>query len=338
MQTEPEISRDRNLFLMYQPKYFSRHMLAVADAVRPDTILYIEPFDAPHDEVAARQIRLTDFPTDQFKNSRVFLFDYFSRPVSKIAQILYAQGAEIIFVQHGSISHLEVEIQTGAKRIFWKRFWHRMSIMAQIARLAWRTGQLCLLRSNQRKVDTRLLQSAFVFIAEDAAFFEDLGEGCVICQSADAKKFQFDLQAGTTFISQPLIEDRLVDSRAYLALFDSLVDSHGVTRVIAHPRDRALAAHARRKGLAVSALKDQTVFAASSILGHYSTLLHEIHGVDVIRVDYSDGTELERFWGAARDEALVIVDELERRYRAQSKKSHMVNQLAVNRNPIFPNN
>lgn len=301
---------------MYQPKYFSRYMLSVADAVRPDTILYIESFGALHADVAARQVRLTDFPAEEFASARVFLFDYFSRPISKIAQILHGNGAEIVFVQHGSISHLEVEIQTGAKRIFWKRLWNRLSIMAQIARLAARTGQLDLLRSNPRKIDTRLLQAAFVFIAQDAAFFEELGEGCVICQSADAKKFQFDPQAGTVFISQPLIEDRIVDLQDYLALFDSLVDTHGVTRVIAHPRDRALADHARRKGLAVSTLKDETVFAASSVLGHYSTLLFEILGVDVTRVNYCDGTELERFRGEARDEAPVIIDELQRRYRA----------------------
>lgn len=318
MQTDPEISRDRNLFLMYQPKYFSRHMLSVADAVRPDTILYIEPFDAPHYEVAARQVRLTDFPADQFKNSRVFLFDYFSRPISKIAQILYAQGAEIIFVQHGSISHLEVEIQTGAKRIFWKRFWRRLAITVQIARIAAEVGQLRSLVKNPRKLDINLVEAAYVYIEQDASAFQSLGDRCILCQSADSKRFAAQPDAGAVFISQPLIEDGIVEPYSYLTMFDSLVEKHGIARVIAHPRDRVLAKHARDKGIAVSSLQEQGTFPAASIVGHYSTLLYEIIGIEVTRVSHSNGEEIERFIGEDRSGAPLLMDVLRKNYGQQN--------------------
>lgn len=318
MQANAETLRKRNLFLMYQPKYFSRYMLSVADAVRPDTILYIEAFDVPHNELAARQVRLADFPADQFENSRVFLFDYFSRPISKIAQILNAQGAEIVFVQHGSISHLEVEIQTGAKRIFWKRLRHRLAIMAQIARIAAHAGQLRSLMKNPRKLDTNLVKAAYVYIDQDTSAFQSLGDRCILCQSADSKRFAAQPDAGAVFISQPLIEDGIVEPDSYFAIFDDLVEEHDIARVIAHPRDRMLAKHARDKGIAVSSLQEQGTFPAATIVGHYSTLLYEIIGVEVVRVCHKNGDEIERFIGEDRSSTPLLLDVLRETYGQQN--------------------
>ncbi len=304
----------RNVFLMYQPKYFNHFVLSLEAAIKPETVVYFEAYQEPLATIGAEQFHISDFAADNWRGARVFVFDYFSRPISKLVQILHMCGAEIVFVQHGSLSELDHELQTGAKRLFWQRLKSRASIMAQITFLALRTGTLSLLRNNPRAIDLDCLAAAYVFIDQDALYFKEIEDRCFVCQSADSGRFRHDPEAGAVFISQPLIEDRIVDRDRYLSLFDRLVAEQDVRRVIAHPRDKVLADYARGKGLAVSGLKDQPQYPAATAVGHYSTLLFEIQGVEVIRLAYADGAEIDRFQSAGHEDRPLIADALRDRY------------------------
>ncbi|WJY20962.1 hypothetical protein QTA57_14285 [Fontisubflavum oceani] len=299
---------------MYQPNYFNNFVLSLEAAIKPETIIYIETYQEPHATIDAEQFHISDFAADKWSGSRVFVFDYFSRPISKLVQILHMRGAEIVFVQHGSLSQLDQELQTGAKRLFWQRLKNRVSIMAQVGLLALRTGTLSLLRDNPRAIDLDCLAAAYVFIDQDARYFKEIEDRCLVCQSADSGRFRHASDAGAVFISQPLIEDRIVDRDAYLSLFERLVAEHDVHRVIAHPRDKVLANYAHRKELAVSRLGDQPQYPAAAAVGHYSTLLFEIQGVEVIRLAYADGAEIERFQSAGHEDRPLIADALRDRY------------------------
>lgn len=304
----------RNVFLMYQPKYFNHFVLSLEAAIKPETVVYIETYDEARSTIDAEQFHISDFAADNWRGARVFVFDYFSRPISKLVQILHARGAEIVFVQHGSLSQLDHELQIGAKRLFWQRLKNRASIMAQIAFLALRTGTLAMLRDNPRAIELDRLAAAYVFIEHDAAYFQKIEDRCFVCQSADSGRFGHDPDAGAVFVSQPLIEDQIVDRAEYLSLFDRLVAGNDVRRVIAHPRDKVLADHARSKGLLVSGLKDQPQYPAAAVLGHYSTLLFEIQGIQVIRVAYTDGAEIDRFENTDNAQRPLITDALRQRY------------------------
>ena len=136
----------------------------------------------------------------------------------------------------------------------------------------------------------------------------------MLCQSADSKRFEAQPNAGTVFISQPLIEDGIVEPDSYFVMFDALVEKYNIARVITHPRDRMLAKHARGKGMAVSSLQEQITFPATLIVGHYSTLLYEIIGVEIVRVSHANGEEIERFIGDDRGSTPLLLDVLRETY------------------------
>ncbi|MDP4062061.1 hypothetical protein RBLE17_18180 [Rhodobacteraceae bacterium LE17] len=303
---------------MYQPKYFNHFVLSIEAAIQPDTILYIERYNDPLYGIKAKQYRISAHPDNDWESTRVFVFDYFSRPITKMAQILHSLGAEIVFVQHGSLTQVDHEIQVGSKRLFLKRLMDRVLIIAQIMLFALRARCTRFLFSYPRDIRTDYLSAAYIFLEQDSRYFTDIAERCFICASENSFRFQTDPEAGNVFISQPLIEDCIVNCNSYLSLFDHIVRDHDIRCLIAHPRDKILAEHARKKGLNVYGLKDKSQHSAAAVVGHFSSLLFEIRGMKVCRLSYSTGEEIDRFQTTDYQERPLITDALRNDYGPQS--------------------
>jgi hypothetical protein len=289
-----KIMREESVvFLMYHPRYFTPFISKVYDCLLPNAIIFLEHFQTKIPEITCGQKHLNQLDVHKLKQSKIIIFDYFSKPVNCIAEALYKNGNKIIFVQHGSISEVETEIDLKLKKLFLARFKYRMQIFLSILLFSVGLRRIKSVFSLNRMLKQEILSEVYLFINDDKRFFSKTRAQVYSCTLGDDKYFTLNQKSGSMFVSQPLVEENIVEYRKYKSLFKKIVKRYNITSYLVHPRDKIFSEFAEKLGLKLYKLKSETRMEFDEIVGHYSSLLYSISGFIIHRVSHENGELIE---------------------------------------------
>ncbi|MCF4098414.1 glycosyltransferase family 52 [Maritalea mediterranea] len=273
----------KKVLILYSPELVTSFVKDVISAISPDVVVYLEGIKKENREYADSYIEL-GLERVNFRNANnsiFFTLDTLSVPINCIVNSIPSSN-KCVFIQHGSIKGAQWEIDSGLKRNFWRRLKKRIGISLKLT-LATRGFGIRFMR--ERRIDVRLFDSVFLFIAEDAIFFESFEGELLIGKSEIARKIRSDVQGENILISQPFVEDEILSEEQYMHSVGVIIERYNISRIILHPKENGRKFSIYGESVNTSYFSEVDTLDVNAVYGFYSSVLEEIEGVPVIYID-----------------------------------------------------
>lgn len=294
-----------NVYIMYHPKFHTPFVKSIFQVAAPDLVLWIYPVSRSlRKTFPVRNMRLRSFLKSPMALEKqiYFTFDYFLTPALMAIELLKARApqSEVIYIQHGLIkSILGVSRKTNYAKyinalptvssfIFDPKIGKNILQRIHYIKKLWR-------RDFNSLETKKIFSKSYFFIEEDLIWARthlNISENYFLYQSAASKKIFYKKDGAKAYISQPLVEDKIITRHQYKKLLAFVWMSERPDLVLVHPRDSTTPAILAELGesAAVTSLSQESQIEVQSVIGHFSTLLKELPHANRVFVDIHQRT------------------------------------------------